>query len=80
MRERFRTEAGKWGGSGKDEERDILTTELRGQIQRMSKKMEEQERKERKNRIVIKGLKLRDGKDCEKVGNFLESEFKAKKA
>lgn len=42
--------------------------------------MEEEERRKRKNRIIIKDLKIKERKDTETVGKFLESEFKAKEA
>lgn len=52
---------------------DIM--EIRKEIGRIERKMDEQERKERKNKIVIRGLRVRNKKAKGKMEKFMEKEF-----
>ena len=47
-------------------------------MRRIKRRMEEQDRKERKNKIVIRGLKMKNSEAKKKVEEFMEEEFNIK--
>ncbi|XP_011698659.1 PREDICTED: putative golgin subfamily A member 6-like protein 6 [Wasmannia auropunctata] len=62
------------GGRRKSNERQ----EEGREVNNLRRKLELMERKERKNKIVIKDLKLEVGREREEIGEFMEMEFEAR--
>ena len=48
------------------------------EMRKIKMRMEEQDRKERKNKIVIRGLKMKNNETKKKVEEFIEEEFNIK--
>lgn len=49
-------------------------------IVELERKIEMQERREKKNNIIIRGMKRQEGREKEEVNKFIEQEFGIKEA